>query len=140
MKSFNGDVILEEMKNGYWKLQEYFSYENDYLQVTVKSDFITDGASIPKIFWSVVGSPLENDLLKPAIIHDGLYTANGLVTIMRLKRSECDKLLREMLLFNGTSKVKAYSIYYAVRLFGGSHWKKDTTDMMKFVQIKGKDV
>jgi hypothetical protein len=134
MKLFNGDVILEEMKNGYWKLQDNFSYENDYIQVTIKSDFITDGASIPKLFWSVVGNPLSNDLLKPAIIHDGLYT------LMQLKRLECDKLLKEMLLFNGISKVKAYFIYYAVRLFGGSHWRKDTTDMMKFVQIKGRDV
>jgi hypothetical protein len=59
---------------------------------------------------------------------------------MQKPRLECDKLLKEMLLFNGTSKMKAYFIYYAVRFFGASHWKKDTTDMMKFVQIKGKDV
>jgi hypothetical protein len=133
MKQFNGDVILEELGNGSWKLQDYFSYENDSIQVAVKSDFVTDGASIPKVFWSVVGNPLENDLLKPAIIHDGLYN------LMQLKRLECDKLLREMLLFNGTSKMKAYFIYYAVRLFGGSHWRKDTTDMMKFVQINSKE-
>jgi hypothetical protein len=57
---------------------------------------------------------------------------------MQLKRLECDKLLKDMLLFNGTSKTKAYFIYYAVRLFGVSHWKKDTTDMMKFVQINNK--
>jgi hypothetical protein len=132
MKSFNGDVILEEMKNGFWKLQDDFSYENDSIQVTVKSDFTTDGASIPKVFWSVVGNPLENDLLKPAIIHDGLYI------LMQLKRLECDKLLKEMLLFNGTSKAKVYFIYYAVRLLGGSHWKKDTTDIMKFVEINNK--
>jgi hypothetical protein len=132
MKSFNVDIILEEMKNGLWKLQDDFSYENDYIQVTVKSNFVTDGASIPKVFWSVVGNPLENDLLKPAIIHDGLYT------LMQLPRATCDKLLKEMLLFNGTSKMKAYFIYYAVRLFGGSHWKKDTTDMIKFVQINSK--
>jgi hypothetical protein len=132
MKSFGGDVILEEMKNGFWKLQDNFSYEDDYIQITVKSDFITDGASIPKLFWSVVGNPLSNDLLKPAIIHDGLYT------LMQLKRLECDKLLREMLLFNGTSKLKAYFIYFSVRLFGGAHWKKDTSNMMKFVEINSK--
>jgi hypothetical protein len=132
MKSFNGDVILEEMKNGYWKLQDNFSYENDSIQVTIKSNFITDGASIPKMFWSIVGNPLENYLLKPAIIHDGLYT------IMQLPRAKCDKLLKEMLLFNDTYKLKANLIYYTVRLFGGSHWKKDTTDKMKFVEIKEK--
>jgi hypothetical protein len=132
MKQFNGDVILEELGNGSWKLQDDFSYEDDYIQVTIKSNFITDGASIPKLFWSIIGNPLENDLLKPAIIHDGLYT------LMQKPRLECDKLLREMLLFNGTSKVKSYFIYYVVRLFGSSHWKKDTTDMIKFVQINNK--
>jgi hypothetical protein len=132
LKQFNGDVILEDLDNGSWKLQNDFSYEDDSIQVTIKSNFITDGASIPKIFWSIVGNPLENDLLKPAIIHDGLYT------LMQLKRLECDKLLKEMMLFNGTSKAKTYFIYYAVRFFGGSHWKKDTTDMMKFVQINSK--
>jgi hypothetical protein len=134
MKLFDGDVFLEEMKSGLWKLEYDFSYENDYIEVIVKSNFITDGASIPKILWSIIGNPLENDLLKPSIIHDGLYT------LMQKPRLECDKLLKEMLLFNGTSKMKAYFIYYAVRFFGASHWKKDTTDMMKFVQIKGKDV
>jgi hypothetical protein len=132
MKQFNGDVILEELDNGSWKLQDDFSYEDEYIKITIKSNFITDGASIPKLFWSIIGNPLENDLLKPAIIHDGLYT------LMQLKRLECDKLLKEMLLFNGTSKMKAYLIYYIVRLFGGSHWKKDTTYMIKFVQINNK--
>jgi hypothetical protein len=134
VQQFNGDVILEEMKNGLWRLQDDFSYENDSIQVTVKSSFITDGASIPKLFWSIVGNPLENDILKPTIIHDGLYT------IMQFTRLECDKLLRAMLLFNGTSKAKAYLIYYVVRLFGGSHWKKDTTDIMKFVEINLKTI
>jgi hypothetical protein len=130
MKQFNGDVILEELDNGFWKLQDDFSYENDLIKVTAKSGFTTDGASIPKPFWSVVGNPLENDLLNPAIIHDGLYA------LMRLKRVECDKLLKEMLLFNGTSKVKAYFIYYAARLFGSSHWDKDTKDKIKFIQLE----
>jgi hypothetical protein len=134
MKQFNGDVVLEEMKNGFWKLQDDFMYEDDSVQVTVKSSFITDGASIPKMFWSIIGDPLSNDLLKPAIIHDGLYT------LMQFPRYKCDKLLKEMLLFNGTSKVKANLIYYAVRFFGGSHWKKDTTDAMKFVQMNLKSI
>lgn len=132
MKQFNGEVVLEELDKGYWKLQDNFSYENDCINVTVKSGFTTDGASIPKIFWSIIGNPLENDLLKPAIIHDGLYT------LMKISRLECDKMLKDMLLFNGVSKIKAFFIYYAVRLFGGSHWKSDTTDKIKFVEIEGK--
>jgi hypothetical protein len=132
MQQFNGDVVLEELDKGFWKLKDDFSYENDYIKATVKAGFTTDGASIPKAFWSIVGNPLENDLLNPAIIHDGLYT------LMQLKRLECDKMLKEMLLFNGVSKIKAFFIYYAVRLFGGSHWKKYTTDKIKYVEIKDK--
>jgi hypothetical protein len=132
MKQFNGYVILKEIGNGFWKLQDDFSYDNDSIQATVKSGFTTDGASIPKVLWSIVGNPLEDDLLKPSIVHDGLYT------LMQLPRFECDKLLKEMLLFNGASKARAYFIYYAVRLFGGSYWKKDTTDKIKFVEIKDK--
>jgi hypothetical protein len=86
------------------------------------------------MFWSIVGSPLEDDLLKPAIIHDGLYT------LMQLPRDKCDKLLKEMLIFNGASKIKANIVYYAVRAFGGSYWKKDTTDAMKFVQMNLKSI
>jgi hypothetical protein len=129
MQQFNGDIILEEMNSGLWKLQDDFSYENDSIKVTIKSDFITDGASIPKMFWSIIGNPLSDHLLKPAIIHDGLYT------LMQLPRSTCDKLLKEMLLFNETSKIKASIIYYTVRYFGGSHWEKDTKNMVKFVQV-----
>jgi hypothetical protein len=132
MKAFNGNVILEELDGSFWKLQNDFSYENDNVKITVKSGFTTDGASIPKAFWSIVGNPLENDLLKPAIIHDGLYT------IMKLSRLESDKLLKDMLLFNGTNKVKVFLVYYAVRLFGGSHWEKDTSDKVQFVEINFK--
>jgi hypothetical protein len=129
MKQFNGYVILEEISNSLWKLQDDFSYENDYIKVVVKSGFTTDGASIPKVLWSIVGNPLEDDLLKPAIIHDGMYA------LMQLPRLTCDKLLKEMLLFNGVSKVKAYLIYYSVRLFGLSNWRKDTKNMIKLVQV-----
>jgi hypothetical protein len=133
MQRFNGDVVLEELDDSsFWKLQNDFSYENDSVKITVKSGFLTDGASIPKAFWSIVGNPLESDLLKPAIIHDGLYT------LMKLSRLESDNLLKEMLLFNGASKAKVFLVYYAVRLFGNSHWKKDTSDKMKFVEIEDK--
>jgi hypothetical protein len=133
MKQFNGYVILKELDNGFWKLQDDFSYENDCIKATVKSGFTTDGASIPKVLWGIVGNPLEDDLLKPAIIHDGLYA------LMQLPRPTCDKLLKDMLLFNGVSKVRAYFIYYAVRLAGGSYWGKDTADKIKFVKIKDKN-
>lgn len=127
---FIGTTALKECENNFWELLADIGYENAYYKITCKSTFKTDGASIPKILWSLVGSPLEDDLLMPAIIHDGLYT------LMLLSREKCDKLLLEMLKYNGVSDIRADLIYSAVRAFGGSHWSKDTSASASLISIE----
>lgn len=39
---------------------------------TVPSGFVTDGASVPPIFWPVVSHPLAPSSLRAAILHDWL--------------------------------------------------------------------
>jgi len=109
-----------------------FTYENDKYRITVKAGFSTDGASIPRVMWSVISSPFYGPIIYGAIVHDGLYTA------MKLSRKESDELLKEMTLESGYSKVKAELVYNAVRAFGGSHWSKDTTDKKDLVIIEEK--
>ncbi len=109
-----------------------YTYENDKYIITLKPGFVTDGASIPKAFWTILSSPFEGPLVYGAMIHDGLYTK------MQLPRKECDELLREMALEKGYNKVKADLVYEAVRLFGGSHWNKDTSAETHLVTIKVK--
>ncbi len=109
-----------------------YTYENDKYIITLKPGFVTDGASIPKAFWAILSSPFEGPLVYGAMIHDGLYTK------MQLPRKECDELLREMALEQGYNKIKADLVYDAVRLFGGSHWNKDTSAETHLVTIKVK--
>ena len=111
---------------------EDYTYEDDKYIITVKAGFNTDGASIPTAFWSVLSSPFDGPLTYGAVIHDGLYTK------MTLPRKVCDKLLREMALKKGYSRTKTFLVYYAVRMFGGSHWKKDTSAETHLVSIKVK--
>jgi len=111
---------------------EDYTYENDKYIITVKAGFNTDGASIPKAFWSILSSPFDGAVTYGAVIHDGLYTK------MQLPRKECDNLLREMALEKGYNKIKAFLVYYAVRLFGGSHWKQDTSEQKPLINIKVK--
>ena len=111
---------------------EDYTYEDDKYIITVKSGFNTDGASIPKAFWSVLSSPFDGALTYGAVIHDGLYTK------MQLPRKECDKLLREMAIEKGYNKIKTFLVYCAVRMFGGSHWKKDTSEQKPLINIKVK--
>ena len=129
MQQFIGKINLQEYDNSRWSLLSDFSYENNKYIITCGTNFITDGASIPKVMWSIIGSPMERDLLKPAIIHDGLYT------IMSLDRHECDDLLKEMLLFNKVPEEKIFAIYEAVHLFGGTHWEKDSSDQAQLITI-----
>ena len=110
-------------------LDDYI-YKNDRYKITVKKGYKTDGASIPKIFWSVLSSPFDGALVYGAIIHDGLYAK------MTLTRKECDKLLKEMAIEKGYSTIKANIIYSLVRLFGKTHWQKDTANQMSLVDIK----
>ena len=111
---------------------EDYTYENGKYIITVKAGFNTDGASIPKAFWSILSSPFDGAVTYGAVIHDGLYTK------MQLPRKECDNLLREMALEKGYNKIKAFLVYYAVRMFGGSHWKKDTRAETHLITIKRK--
>jgi len=114
------------------KLIKDYTYENDKYIITIKKGFITDGASIPKTFWSVLSSPFYGPIVFGAMIHDGLYTK------MTIPRKECDKLLKEMILEKGYNRVKANLVYGAVRMFGKSHWKENTSAKKHLVKIKMK--
>lgn len=49
--------------------------------ITVPNGFISDGASIPKFLWSIVGSPWSGKYTQAAVLHDWLYRREGLVII-----------------------------------------------------------
>lgn len=55
------------------KLLDDFTYtgpEPDKIFWLAPKGFITDGASIPRIAWSIIGGPFEGQYRKAAIIHD----------------------------------------------------------------------
>jgi hypothetical protein len=82
--------------------------------VEVPKGFVTDFASIPRVFWSVL--PTDGNYAYSAILHDYLYwTQMG-------KREDADRVLQ---LSMGDFKVNALTIatiHRAVRLGGGFAW------------------
>jgi hypothetical protein len=84
--------------------------------VAIKASFRTDGASIPRLFWRVIGHPFQGDYLGPAVVHDALYQSEALT------RAQADCLLYDLLLANGVGRCRAWTIYRAVRMFGWSAW------------------
>lgn len=74
---------------------------------------LVNGASIPRVAWSIIGHPFEGDTLRPSIVHDDECR----------RRVACGSTVvhqrfRHMLRAEGVGRVKAWAMYQAVRWFG----------------------
>jgi len=78
---------------------------------TVPKGFVTDFASIPRIFWMVF--PPIGKYARAAVIHDYLYRLKG------CSRFTADAVFREAMYQLCVPVWKRILIYYAVRIFGG---------------------
>jgi hypothetical protein len=90
-----------------------------YKSVTVPTGFVTDFASIPQLFWS---------LLKPdglyayaAVMHDYLYWTQ------EQPKENADDILKFGMQELGVSDAVVFAIYQAVRNFGQSSWDTGAT-------------
>ncbi|WP_316227166.1 MULTISPECIES: DUF1353 domain-containing protein [unclassified Bradyrhizobium] len=85
-----------------------------YQAVEVPTGFVTDFASIPPIFFSVLRA--DGEYAYAAVIHDYLYW-----TQMRT-REEADEIIKLAMRDLKVDSVKLTAIYEAVRHFGGKAW------------------
>jgi Protein of unknown function (DUF1353) len=100
----------------HWIVQQAFSYEDAYGHtLTAEPGFSTDGASIPRVLWTLVGSPFTGKYLKAAVIHDV-----GCVT-HKYTWQETDRIFFDAMLDAGVSEHQAKLFYWAVRE-GGPRW------------------
>jgi len=103
-----------------WELTDAFHAVVDDVPITVPAGFVTDGASIPRILWRVCGHPMSTRRLPAAVLHDWLY-----YSITDFTRAEADQAYRDGLITLGFPRWKAAVEYYALRLFGGSHYARE---------------
>ena len=131
---FKGKTILERIDASTYKLNSRLTYENEKYKVTIKQGLVTDGASIPRIFWSLVGCPTSGKYVGSALIHDGLYCSEI------ISRKEADELFLDMLKDNGVCTIKRYIMFAAVRIGGYFVWKKHNPGTVEankaFINVK----
>lgn len=84
--------------------------------IGIPAGFITDFASVPRIFWPVI-SPIDNHAFA-ALSHDYGYFA-GMHT-----RRLTDRVFYIDCIRCGTPVWKAKAMYIAVRLFGWHRWNQ----------------
>lgn len=98
-----------------------FTVPPDTYRITISSNFVTDGASIPAIMVPELGvSPWSGVIIRAALVHDALYATE------LLPRSKADKALRSISLQDGLVPKKAEAVHRAVADWGGEVWAKHT--------------
>lgn len=112
------DVELVAEGEDAWILRNPFAYHSEVLGmiVTVPPGFVTDFASVPRL--PVIYMLTGNTAHRPAVIHDFLYTTSA------CERKQADEVFLEAMEVVGIPAWKRYPMYWGVRAFGGSHFKK----------------
>jgi hypothetical protein len=93
-------------------------------RLRIRKGYRTDGASIPRAAWSVVGHPLSGSLLRAGLAHDALYSSH------LLSKAQADKVLYDMVRESGTAWWKSQAIWLAVSEFGGPAWRDKSRKTM----------
>jgi len=105
------DIVLQPLPNHCFKVVKEFIFKD----VVVPAGFVTDGASVPRVFWSIF-PPNRTDYLPCAIVHDFLCETKDL--------KKADKHFKECLECLNVSKFAKYTMYYAVRIYHIIRYRK----------------
>lgn len=114
----------------YWYLGEDVQYtinnDRDTYEFLIERGYLTDGATVPRLLWSIV--PLWDECALAVVAHDflcnyGWVVKNGKLT--KLERAEIDKLFLHLLDFSNVAKFKYWMMYIAVRVFATTSGHKD---------------
>lgn len=88
--------------------------------ITVPVGFTTDGASIPPFAQKLTGwKPFEGPQRWAGIVHDWLYYQDG------YGRRRADEIFRDILRTEGASAFRTTVMYWAVRLFSGTAYRRN---------------
>lgn len=119
MSQFTSPLIIELIAPNLWRTFYPFDYHvGSYPSteiIVVPSGYVTDFASIPRIFWSVL-SPIDKHG-KASLLHDYCYTIK-----YKNNRKYCDKIFKEAMEVLKVNPLIARFMYNGVRLFGESRW------------------
>ncbi len=89
-----------------------------YQSVSVPIGFISDLASVPRVFWSIL--PRQGRYAYAAMIHDYLYWEQG------RPREEADTIFKIAMEDSQVDGAVVETLYRAVSIFGESAWKHNT--------------
>lgn len=88
--------------------------------IEVPKGFIFDGATIPRLAWTLIGvTPYDNDIIHAAVVHDWLYATRSLS-----RKLSDDVFKRIMLTERRLNRFSIRLIFRSVRIGGGRAYNK----------------
>lgn len=125
---WEGDIKISRPVKGelIWRVDEKISYVyNELIKITVLPGMTTDGASIPRLFWRLIGGPFTGKYVGAALIHDGLYASE------LLPREVADEIFYRAMLSLAVPRWKALIMFSAVRIGGRNVWRSHTEESIQ---------
>lgn len=115
----HGGLFVYRFKEPMWALLKPISWtpsigQPSLARVDVPNGFVTDFASIPRAFWSLLRP--DGDYTYPAILHDYLYWTQ------ERSREDCDAVIRYSMMDFQIPTLTREAIYQGVRKFGQTAW------------------
>jgi len=120
MSQFTTKLDVALVGKNLWELQEGFEYHVGYLGsgeiIIVPAGFITDFASVPRIFWPIIDPIGKHG--KAAVIHDYCYYTAC------YRRLRSDAIFLEAMEVLEVEEWKRIAMYNSVVTFGWWAWYK----------------
>jgi hypothetical protein len=115
-----GKLVTKKLGDCLWMVMDRMKFYVDGVRFTVPIGFTTDGASCPKILWSLC-APMSGPQVEAAILHDFMYSKDS---GWKISRKFADDVFYNAMRADGTSLWRAKAIYYGVRAGGAGSYKK----------------
>jgi len=116
---FSGDLMVKISDDHVELLENLVFIDSKGKHWIARKGLFTDGASIPRIAWSVIGTPLTGQYVKAAVVHDQYCD------IRTEYSDDVHMMFLEALIASGVEPFTSNLMYYTVKIMGPS-WNDNT--------------
>jgi hypothetical protein len=110
---FIENFLITPIDGDFWVVRDRLDWEG----ITVPIGFVTDLATVPRIFWSII--PRAGVYGYAAVIHDYLYRT------ATVNKKEADLIFLKIMTEHGVKRWKRLMMYWAVKFFGFIDWNRN---------------
>ena len=128
--AFFGRMDLHYIDGRHWELhnpdEHWGMMTGDGIHLVPQDEFVTDFASIPRLFWRLFPPTGDGDGAAygpAAVIHDWLYQT-GELHAESIERGWADDVFLDGMQALGVSRLRKWAMYLAVRAFGWIAWDR----------------